>query len=370
MPADLFAPYDLGPIVLSNRVVMAPMTRSRATPDHVPTPIMADYYGARASGGLLITEGVAPAPEGCGYARIPGAWSAEQEAAWAPVARAVHEGGGRIFMQLMHTGRIGHPLNMPEGAALLAPSALAAPGTMYTDQQGPQPHPVPRAMTAAEVEEALDSFVQAARHAVAAGFDGVELHGANGYLIEQFLSPDSNQRGDAWGGPVTRGSLGRARFAVEAARRTAEAIGPERVGIRLSPHGVFNGISPWEGLAEEYVVLAEALGALELAYVHLVDHSAMGAPPVPRETKEAIAQAFGGTVILAGGFDRDAAEAALDDGLGQLVAFGRPYLANPDLVRRLREGAELNPPDFSTFYTPGAKGYLDYPTLDEVQAAK
>ncbi len=359
MASTLFSSFKLGNETHQNRLVMAPMTRCRATADHVPTPMMAEYYGARAAAGLLITEGVGPDANGCGYARIPGLWSEAQVEAWKPVTAAVHAAGGRIAAQLMHTGRVSHPLNQPSGARVLAPSVTQLSGQMYTDSAGMQDYPVAEAMTEAEVEDAIQGFVTAAKNAITAGFDLVELHGANGYLIDQFLTPAINQRADAWGGDIT----GRGRFAVEVARRVSAAIGADRVGIRLSPWGAASGITPWEGLEDDFVWLAAQLGALGIAYVHVVDHSAMGAPPVPLSTKTRIRDAFGGTVILAGGYDRDRAEADLQAGLGQLVAFGRPFLANSDLVARLRDAAPLNPPDFSTFYSPGEKGYLDYPTL-------
>jgi N-ethylmaleimide reductase len=280
-------------------------------------------------------------------------------AGWRAVTDAVHDAGGRIAVQMMHTGRVGHPLNMPAGAEVLAPSANANPGEMYTDQQGPQPYPVARPMTDAEVEQAIVGYVTASRNAIAAGFDMVELHGANGYLIDQFLSPNVNQRQDRWGGDRE----GRARFALEVARRVTDAIGAGRVGIRLSPYGVFNGVQPWEGLEADFTWLAQQLGQLGLAYLHIVDHSSMGAPAVPDSVKAAMREAFGGAVILSGGYDRARADADLAAGKGELVAFGRAYLANPDLPERLRVGAPLNPPDFALFYTPGPEGYLDYPTL-------
>lgn len=356
---SLFSSFSLRGLQLPNRVVMAPMTRSRADADHVPTDIMATYYAQRAPGGLLITEGIGPAPSGTGYARIPGLYNEAQVAAWRKVTDAVHEAGGRIFAQLMHTGRVGHPLNLPEGAELLAPSAVALDGEMYTDQEGPKPYPTPRAMTETEVEEAVESFVQASRNAIEAGFDGVEIHGANGYLVDQFLAPNTNQRTDRWGGDFE----GRARFALEVARRSADAIGADKVGIRLSPYGVFNGIQPWPSTDADYTWLAGELSKLGLAYVHIVDHASMGAPPVSDTVKQGIRQAFDGPLILSGGYDRDRAEADLQAGKGDLVAFGRPFLANPDLVQRLRDGTGLNAPDFDTFYTPGEKGYTDYPTL-------
>jgi len=354
---SLFAPTTLGPLELRNHLVQAPMTRSRALEANTPNALMAEYYGQRATAGLIITEGTSPSPNGTGYPRIPGLWSPGQVAGWRLVTGAVHARGGRIFVQLMHTGRVGHPLNLPAGAELLAPSAAAAPGEMYTDAKGPQPHPVPRAMTDAEVRHAIEEHVTAARNAVAAGFDGVELHGANGYLLEQFLSPDTNRRSDAWGGSVEK----RLGFVLEVARQVAAAIGGERVGIRLSPFGVNAGMVAYPEIDETYRKLVPALAATGLQYVHLVDHSAMGAPPVPAALKLALRKAWPRTFILAGGFDRASAEAALREGRADLVAFGRPFLANPDLVVRLQRGLPLNAPDFATFYTPGPKGYTDYP---------
>jgi N-ethylmaleimide reductase len=355
--ATLFAPATLGPLPLRNHLVMAPMTRSRAGPGATPNALMAEYYGQRATAGLIVTEGTSPSPNGTGYPRIPGLWSKEQVAGWKLVTDAVHAGGGRIVVQLMHTGRVGHPLNLPAGAELLAPSAVAAPGQMYTDAQGMQPHPVPRAMTDAEVRAAIEEHVTASRNAVAAGFDGVELHGANGYLMEQFISPDTNRRSDAWGGSIEK----RLAFVLEVARQVAAAIGGARVGIRLSPYGVNAGMVAYPEIDETYQKLVPALAATGIQYVHLVDHSAMGAPPVPAALKLALRRAWPRTFILAGGFDRDGAEAALKEGRAELVAFGRPFLANPDLVERLRRGLPLNPPDFASFYTPGPKGYTDYP---------
>lgn len=359
MTIDLFTPYRLGDINLPNRIAMAPMTRSRATADHVPTAIMAEYYASRADGGLLITEGVAPNGDGAGYARIPGLWSPAQVDAWKVVTAAVHAAGGRIAAQLMHTGRAGHPLNLPPGSQVLSASATQLTGEMYTDQEGPRPYPQAQPMTTEQVEQAIGSYVQAARNAIEAGFDAIELHGANGYLIDQFTTPSSNQRDDEWGGDIR----GRGRFALEVARRCADAIGASRVGIRLSPHGVFNDIQPWDTIDDDFTYLATQLGELGLAYLHLVDHSAMGAPPVPDEIKATLRDAFGGTIILSGGYDCARADADLAAGKGHLVAFGRPYLANPDLVTRLEQGAALNEPDFGTFYTPGEVGYTDYPTL-------
>ena len=357
----LFESYSLGSLTLSNRVVMAPMTRSRAAVDHTPTPIMADYYAQRASAGLLITEGTAPSPNGVGYARIPGIWSVEQAEAWKPVTEAVHQSGGVIAVQLMHTGRVSHPANMPTDARVLAPSAVPLTGEMYTDAKGNQTYPTATPMADEDIASTIEEYAQSCRLAMDAGFDLVELHGANGYLIDQFLSVPTNTRTDGWGGSAE----GRGRFAVEVSRACAAAIGPERVGIRLSPFGVFNGIKPWASVEEDFVWVAQALGELGLAYIHLVDHSAMGAPEVPASTKSRLQAAFGGPIILSGGYFRNSAEADLAAGKGDLVAFGRPFIANPDLVERMEAGSVLNAPDQTTFYTPGEKGYTDYPSMGE-----
>jgi N-ethylmaleimide reductase len=353
----LFSPFTLGSRALRNRLVMSPMTRSRASHGGVPNALMAEYYGQRAGAGLIVTEGTSPSPNGIGYPRIPGLWSQEQVAGWHLVTDAVHARGGTIFVQLMHTGRIGHPLNLPAGGEILAPSAVQAEGQMHTDAEGSQPYPMPRAMTEAEVRAAVDEHVTAARNAMAAGFDGVELHGANGYLIEQFLSPQTNQRTDAWGGSLEK----RRRFAIEVARAVTGAIGGERVGIRLSPYGANADMKPYPEIDETYGALAPELAAAALQYIHVVDHSAMGAPPVPEALKLTLRRLWPRTFILAGGFDRARAEAALAERRADLIAFGRPFLANPDLVARFTRDLPLNAPDFPTFYTPGPAGYTDYP---------
>lgn len=356
----LFQPFQLGPISLRNRMVMAPMTRNRADANHVPTPIMADYYGQRAAIGLLITEGVAPSPDGAGYPRIPGLYNAEQTAAWRPITDSVHAKGGRIFMQMMHTGRASHTANLPAGARVVSSTATAMPGEIWTDAEGMQPPSVPHALTDAEVKATIAEFVRSAQFAIEAGFDGVELHGANGYLIEQFLNANVNTRTDAWGGDAA----GRNRYLLETAKAVAAAIGADRVGVRLSPYGAFNATGPFDGVEPQYLALATALGAMKLAYLHLVDHSSMGAPAIPPSFKESLRSAFGGTFIGSGGLDKASAEQMLADGKADLVAFGRAALANPDLVERFTNDLPLNAIDFATFYTPGEKGYTDYPTAE------
>lgn len=353
--------YKLGDIALSNRMVMAPLTRCRAI-DNIPNALMAKYYGSRASAGLIITEGTAPSKNGLGYARIPGMYSEAQIKGWRGVTEAVHANGGKIFLQIMHCGRMSHPLNVPEGGEVVAPSPHAPKGEMHTDEEGDQPYPTPREMSGEDIEQALGEYVSAARNAIDAGFDGVEIHGANGYLIEQFLNPASNNRKDEWGGSWAN----RNRFALEVARRVTDAIGAGRVGMRISPGGAFGDMSPsFEGLKAQFTALSEQLGELGLVYLHLVDHSSMGTPEVQREFKQALRSAFGHTFILSGGYDAERAEADVQEGLGDLVAFGRPFIANSDLVQRFKKGAELNDPKPELFYTPGAEGYTDYPTLDE-----
>ena len=354
----LFKPYKSRGFDLTNRVVMAPLTRCRAI-GNVPNALMAEYYSQRASAGLLIAEGTSPAPEGLGYARIPGLFSQEQAEAWKTVTDDVHAKGGKIVVQLMHCGRVGHPANLPEGARLLGPSAVAAPGQMYTDSDGMQDIPAPEAMTEDEIETAIESYAHASKLAIdVAGFDGVELHGANGYLIDQFLNTASNQRTDGWGGDVA----GRIQFALEVARRTTAAIGAQRVGMRISPFGAFNGMAPDPEHFALYEALVTGLNGLGLAYIHVVDHSSMGTPAVGPEIKAMIRDRFKGTYILSGGYDRKRAEADLREGKGDLVAFGRPFISNPDLVARLKNNLELAAPNMDLAYTPGSAGYTDYPT--------
>ena len=348
----LFSAYKVGSVELKNRIVMAPMTRARAI-GNVPNDIMATYYAQRASAGLIITEGVAPSPNGLGYSRIPGIYSEAQITGWKAVTKAVHENGGKIFVQLMHTGRIGHPGNLPEGAKIVAPSAIAAAGQMWTDSQGMQDQPVPEAIKTEEIPNLIAEYVHSAKAAIEAGFDGVELHGANGYMLTQFLSPGSNQRTDNYGGNHEN----RNRLVLEVTEAVATAIGKDKVGIRLSPYNKFNDITPDENESAQYLALTEGLKKLGIAYVHLLTFA------MPATLIDEMHQAFGGTLILNGGYTADRAEADLEAGKCELISFGNGFISNPDLPERLKTGAELTPADQATFYTPGEKGYTDYAAL-------
>ena len=296
MNSMLFTPTQLGSLPLKNRIVMAPLTRSRAI-GNIPNELMARYYRQRADAGLIITEGTSPSPNGLGYSRIPGLFNQEQVQGWKEVTAGVHQADSKMFVQLMHTGRVSHPANMPAGARVLAPSPVAVPGEVWTDSAGMQPYPVPEEMSEADIADSIAEYAAAAKLAIQAGFDGVELHAANGYLIDQFLNTASNQRHDRWGGSVEN----RIHFAVEVARATVAAIGAKRVGMRISPYGVFNAQVPDAEMDALYLSLIEELNTLGLLYIHVVDHSAMGAPEVSPELKAQLRAAFNGYYILSGG---------------------------------------------------------------------
>lgn len=356
-----FTPYSLSGTSLANRIVMAPMTRSRAI-HNVPNELIAAYYAQRASAGLIITEGTSPSPNGLGYARIPGIFSDEQIVAWQQVTRGVHEKGGKIFVQLMHTGRIGHALNLPEGASIVAPSAVVAAGQMWTDIDAMKDLEEPKSFTLEQLVQAKNEFVQAARNAIAAGFDGVELHSANGYLLEQFLSPFANIRTDNYGGSIEN----RSRFVLEVVKEVSNAIGKDKVGIRVSPYGIFNDMPDYAEVDSTYTYLAQQLNEIGIAYIHIVDHSAGGAPEVPLKIKQTIRDKFKNTLILSGGYTLARAEEDLASGFADLVAFGKPFITNPDLVERFKKNLPLNIKlDASTLYTSGAKGLTDYPVFEE-----
>jgi N-ethylmaleimide reductase len=353
----LFTATKLGDIELKNHIVMAPMTRSRAI-GNVPNELMAEYYSQRASAGLIITEGTAPSPNGLGYSRIPGCFSKDQVEGWKISTTAVHKAGGKIFIQLMHTGRISHTLNLPENAQIIAPSAVKAAGQMWTDSEQLQDFPIPKEMNDEDLLLTLTEYAAAAKHAIDAGFDGVELHAANGYLLEQFLSPISNIRTDKYGGSIEN----RCRFVLEVVKAVAETIGKEKTGIRLSPYGVANDMSLYPEIDKTYTYLAEELNKLGIVYLHLVDHSAIGAPEVPAEIKGIIRTRFKNALILSGGYSKERAEADIESGKADLIAFGRPFINNPDFVERLKNDWPLSQElKMDLFYTSGEKGYTDYP---------
>ncbi|MCP3821312.1 alkene reductase [Streptomyces sp. A3M-1-3] len=351
-----FDPIDLAGTVLANRIAMAPMTRSRAYgPGNSPTDSNAAYYAQRASAGLIITEGVQPSVLGQGYPDTPGLHSDEQIAGWRKVTDAVHAAGGRIFAQIMHTGRIGHPVLLPGGLVPVGVSPVAAAGQVYT-HEGPKDFIVPRELPDAEIHATIGEFASAARNAIEAGFDGVELHGANGYLIHQFLAPNTNLRTDAWGGSVE----GRIRFAVEVAKAVAAEIGADRTGLRISPTNPYNDIDEQDA-EPTYTALVEALEPLGLAYLHVVE-----AGPELRELALALRKRFTGTFILNPATEGPTGADTLgliEDGTADIVAFGALFLANPDLPARLAAGGPYNTPDPATFFGGDDSGYLDYPTL-------
>ncbi len=357
MSDHIFSNVKIGNMLLKNRIVMAPMTRSRCI-DNVPNELVAKYYSQRAEAGLIITEGISPSDNGLGYARIPGLYTSEHVHAWKKVTDEVHHAGSRIFAQFMHCGRVAHPDNLPSGMEILAPSPIAlTEGQMWTDKNGLQDYPVPEEMSENEIQCTIKEFVHAAELAIQAGFDGVEVHGANGYLIDQFLNPASNERADQWGGSIEN----RIRFALEVTKGIAQKIGADKVGIRLSPYGVFNGMQVFPHLEDLYERLATDLQKLGILYIHLVDHQSMGAPEVKPSVKKRIRDNFKGTLILSGGYDAKRAEHDLSEKKGDLFAFGRPFISNPHLVSKLKHKKPLLKADDTTFYTPGEKGYTDYP---------
>jgi N-ethylmaleimide reductase len=340
---------------------MAPMTRSRAI-GNIPNALMAEYYAQRASAGLIITEGTSPSPNGLGYCRIPGIYSHDQVEGWKKTTEAVHAKGGKIFVQLMHTGRISHQENLPEGAKIIAPSAVKPLGQMWTDEHGLQDFPVPAEMELKEIEHTKQEYTFAAHNAIKAGFDGIELHGANGYLLEQFLSPISNLRKDEYGGSIEN----RCRFLLETVEGAISAIGKEKVGLRLSPYGTAGDLPHYPEIEDTYKFLIEKLNNTGLLYIHLVDHSSMGAPEVPLRIKKIFRKEFGQTLILSGGYTKELAENEIEGGFAGLIAFGRPFINNPDLVERFANNWTLSKDlDMNTFYSPGEKGYTDYPLYAE-----
>lgn len=347
----LFEPTELGGLRLNNRIVMAPMTRNRAGAGETPTAMNAEYYRQRATAGLIITEASQVSQQGAGYPRTPGNFTTAQVAGWRAVTDAVHDAGGRIFLQLWHVGRISHPSFQIGGAPPVAPSPIRAAGNAVTET-GPQPFVTPRALHVDEIPGIVDQFAAGAANALSAGFDGVELHAANGYLIDQFLRSGTNRRDDAYGGAKEN----RARLLFEIVEAVANVVGSDRMGVRLSPASGFNDMRD-DDPAALFGYVAEALSACGLAYLHVVEESV--APfdwPLMR-------RAYRGTYMANGGYDRARAIAAVDTGAADLISFGAPFISNPDLVKRLVRGAPLAQGDRSSFYGGDARGYVDYPPL-------
>ncbi len=355
MPS-LFDPLAVGDLVLPNRVVMAPLTRLRADlPGHVPNALMAEYYAQRASAGLILTEATPVTPWGVGYEGVPGIWTPEQTEGWKAVTRAVHDRGGRILMQLWHVGRISDPYFLG-GELPVAPSAIAPKGHVSL-LRPERPYVVPRALERHEIAGVVDDFRRGARNALEAGFDGVEIHGANGYLLDQFLQDSSNRRDDDYGGSIEN----RARLHLEVTDAVVSVFGAGRVGMHLAPRGDSHDVGDSDAAAT-FGYLASELGRRRIAFLCSREHVA-GDSLGPK-----LKAAFGGVYIANEGFDGASAEQALQDGWADAVAFGKAFIANPDLPERLRSGAPLNPPAPATFYGRSAQGYTDYPALEAVQA--
>jgi N-ethylmaleimide reductase len=365
----LFEPVRLGRYDLPHRIVMAPLTRSRAgQPGNVPTALNACYYAQRASAALIVSEATQVSMQGQGYAWTPGIHSREQVDGWRLVTQAVHQAGGLIFNQLWHVGRISHPALQPDQMLPVAPSAIRPKGEAFIENEDGEPELVPfvtpRALQIEEMPYLVRQYSRGARNALAAGFDGVEVHGANGYLLEQFIASGTNRREDLYGGTIAN----RARLLMHVVEAVSEVWGPDRVGVRLSPLSTFNDIRD-DDPESTFGHIAERLSDFRLAYLHVVNPAAAaiehGTKPDPRAMRmvDLIRECYRGTLMLAGGFDRDTAEAWLERGKADLIAFGRKFLANPDLPERFRLGAPLNADDPATYYGGGAKGYTDYPTL-------
>ena len=359
----LFDPVEMGALMLPNRIIMAPLTRGRATKAAVPTALMTEYYRQRSAAGLIISEATGISREGLGWPFAPGLWSDEQVEGWKPVVAAVHEAGGRIVAQLWHMGRLVHP-NV-SGMQPVSASATTAPNKAHT-YDGKQDYPEPRAVTADDIERILGDYAAAARNAIAAGFDGVQIHGANGYLIDQFLRDSTNLRDDAYGGPIAN----RVRFMREVVEAVAGEIGMARTGIRLSPVGESQGANDSDNAAL-FVAAAAELEALGVPWLELREpgpQSTFGASDQPA-VSPAIRQVYSGKIVLNSDYDGDSGTARLGEGVADAISFGRPFIANPDLVERIADAAPLNAPDVRTFYSQGPEGYTDYPALAEQEAA-
>jgi len=368
MTESLFSPYELGPYRLSNRIVMAPMTRSRAEqPGNIPSRLNAIYYAQRASAGLIVTEGAQISPQGQGYPWTPGIHTAEQIEGWRTVADEVHAAGGHLFLQLWHVGRISHPFFQPKGELPVAPSAITPAGEAFVLNEQGQPAMVPfvtpRALELSELPEIINQYVQASKNALSAGIDGVEIHAANGYLLDQFISSGTNQRNDAYGGSIEN----RIRLLLEVTDAVSRVCGAERVGVRISPFGTFNDMSD-EDPEALFEAIADALSSRGLGYLHIVDPTFDGEASIRSRGQQlmtSLRHRFAGTLILCGGYDRSRADTALKEGRADLIGFGRPFISNPDLPMRLETGAPLTAPDPTLFYGGGIQGYVDYPTREQ-----
>jgi N-ethylmaleimide reductase len=364
---DLFSPVRLGRYELPNRMVMAPLTRNRAGEGNVPRELNTEYYAQRVSAGLIITEATQVSPQGLGYPFTPGIHSQEQVEGWRLVTKAVHDRGGKIFLQLWHVGRISHPDLQVDGALPVAPSAIAPSEGMAATYEGEKPYVTPRALETAEIPGIVEQYRQGAKNALAAGFDGVEIHSANGYLLDQFLHDGSNHRTDEYGGSIEN----RARLLMEVTEAVVSVWGADRVGVRLSPSGTFGSVYDSD-LKALFTYVVDALNQFELAYLHLVEPRVAGNETVENPTSELSSKYFRpiykGTLISAGGYDRESGNAVLASGDADLVAYGRLFISNPDLPQRFALNAQLNPYDRSSFYGGDKRGYTDYPSL-ELQAA-
>jgi N-ethylmaleimide reductase len=360
----LFEPYKLGPLTLPNRLVMAPLTRNRALAGLVPNPLAVEYYSQRASAGLLVSEATQVSQQGQGYQDTPGIYSQAQVAGWRKVTDRVHERGGRIFLQLWHVGRISHVSLQENNQAPVAPSAIPAKGKTFVGGTFADVSE-PRALTLEEIPGIIESFKKGAANALAAGFDGVEVHGANGYLLEQFAKDGTNKRTDAYGGPIEN----RAKLMLEVAKVVAAEAGPERTGIRISPVTPANDITD-SNPQPLYDYIVDQLSALKLTYVHVVEGATGGPRDIAPFDYSSLRKRFSGAYIANNGYDFDLANKVLAANAADLIAFGKPFISNPDLVERLKRGAPLNEWDKATFYGGGAKGYTDYPVLgDSLQQA-
>ncbi len=355
MPTNLFTPLQMGPYTLTNRFVMAPLTRNRAGSGNAPQAINVEYYRQRASAGLIISEGSQISPAAVGYPATPGIHSTEQIAGWKQVTDAVHSRNSRIFLQLWHCGRVSHPSLLPGGELPVAPSAIRPEGDAFT-YQGPQPFVTPRALETSELPGIVEDYRKAAQNALSAGFDGVEIHAANGYLIDQFIRDGSNQRTDAYGGSLEN----RSRLLLEVTAAVTDVWGADRVGVRFSPINSFNDMRDSDP-QKTFDYMATALNAFDLAYLHGMELDFGGNPP--NFDFAQLRRCFQGRYMANGAYDKARADAAMASGYADMVAFGALFIANPDLPERFAKNSPLNKPDPDTFYGGDEKGYTDYPFL-------